>query len=161
MGPKGPLREEGGKILSANLMGRPDFDADDQSALIYLLISQRDKWLDKVFIENSYYLHGYWVGLVDRYEEMIEKYHPGLGDERWPLVTHFVGCKPCGKYGDYPMERCLRSMERAFNFADNQVLKLYGFGHRSLLSPKIKRVRNETDTPLEYVDKFDIRRASF
>ena len=158
MGPKGPVREEAGKILTANLKGRPAFEADDQSALIYLLLSQKDQWMDKVYIENQYYLHGYWAGLVDRYEEMIEKYHPGLGDERWPFVTHFVGCKPCGSYGDYPVERCLRSMERAFNFADNQVLNLYGFGHRGLLSPKIKRIRNETVTPLEYVDQFDIRR---
>ncbi|KAK2441714.1 galactomannan galactosyltransferase [Trifolium repens] len=158
MGPKGPIREEAGKILTANLKGRPAFEADDQSALIYLLLSKKDKWMVKVFLENSFYLHGYWAGLVDRYEEMMEKYHPGLGDERWPFVTHFVGCKPCGSYGDYPVERCLSSMERAFNFADNQVLKLYGFRHRGLLSPKIKRIRNETVTPLEFVDQFDIRR---
>ncbi|GFZ12126.1 xyloglucan xylosyltransferase 5 [Actinidia rufa] len=158
MGPKGKIRDEAGKILTANLKGRPAFEADDQSALIYLLISKKDQWMNKVFVENSYYLHGYWAGLVDRYEEMIEKYHPGLGDERWPFITHFVGCKPCGSYGDYPVERCLSSMERAFNFADNQVLELYGFRHRGLLSPKIKRIRNETATPLEFVDQFDIRR---
>ncbi|GFZ17591.1 xyloglucan xylosyltransferase 5 [Actinidia rufa] len=159
MGPKGQIRNEAGKILTANLKGRPAFEADDdQSALIYLMISQKDQWMNKVFLENSYYLHGYWAGLVDRYEEMIEKYHPGLGDERWPFVTHFVGCKPCGSYGDYPVERCLSSMERAFNFADNQVLKLYGFRHRGLLSPKIKRIRNEMAMPLEFVDQFDIRR---
>ncbi|KAF5734131.1 putative glycosyltransferase 5 [Tripterygium wilfordii] len=156
MGPKGPIREEAGKILTANLKGRPAFEADDQSALIYLLLTQK-QWMEKVFLENQYYLHGYWAGLVDRYEEMLEKYHPGLGDERWPFVTHFVGCKPCGRYADYSAERCLKSMERAFNFADNQVLKLYGFGHRGLLSPKIKRIRNETVTPLQYVDQFDIR----
>lgn len=40
-------------------------------------------------------------------------------------------------------------MERAFNFANNLVLKLYGFGHRELLSPKIKRIRNETDTVVD------------
>ncbi|KAL7163826.1 hypothetical protein ACSBR2_039862 [Camellia fascicularis] len=156
MGPKGPVRDEAGKILTHNLKGRPEFEADDQSALIYLFISKKDEWMDKVFLENSYYLHGYWAGLVDKYEEMIAKHHPGLGDERWPFVTHFVGCKPCGSYGDYPVERCLRSMERAFNFADNQVLKLYGFSHRGLLSPKLKRIRNETTTPLNFVDRFDI-----
>ncbi|KAK9054466.1 hypothetical protein SSX86_025544 [Deinandra increscens subsp. villosa] len=158
MGPKGPVREEAGKILTASLKGRPAFEADDQSALIYLLIT-KSEWMSKVFVENSYFLHGYWAGLVDRYEEMMEKYHPGLGDERWPFVTHFVGCKPCGSYGDYPVQRCLSSMERAFNFADNQVLKLYGFRHRGLLSPKIKRIRNETVTPLQYVDRFDIRHS--
>ena len=160
MGPKGPIREEAGKILTANLKGRPAFEADDQSALIYLLISKKDQWMNKVFVENSYFLHGYWAGLVDRYEEMMEKYHPGLGDERWPFVTHFVGCKPCGSYGDYAVDRCLKSMERAFNFADNQVIKLYGFSHRGLLSPKIKRIRNETTTPLKYVDQFDIRHSA-
>ncbi|KAG9132254.1 hypothetical protein Leryth_020552 [Lithospermum erythrorhizon] len=160
MGPKGPIREEAGKILTANLKGRPAFEADDQSALIYLLITKKDELMDKVFVENSYYLHGYWAGLVDRYEEMMEKYHPGLGDERWPFVTHFVGCKPCGSYGDYPVEKCLKNMERAFNFADNQVLKLYGFKHRGLVSPNIKRIRNETATPLNNVDQFDIRHSA-
>ncbi|KAK6133872.1 hypothetical protein DH2020_032385 [Rehmannia glutinosa] len=145
------------KILTANLKGRPLFEADDQSALIYLLISRKDEWMDKVFLENSYYLHGFWVGLVDRYEEYIEQYSPGFGDERWPFVTHFVGCKPCGGYGDYSFERCLKSMERAFNFADNQVLKLYGFGHRGLLSPNVKRIRNDTSRPLEIRDEFNVR----
>ncbi|KAM3706805.1 hypothetical protein ACJW30_03G181100 [Castanea mollissima] len=138
MGPKGPIHDEVGKVLTA----------------------KKDEWMDKVFVENSYYLHGYWAGLVDRYEEMMEKYHPGLGDERWPFVTHFVGCKACGSYGDYAVERCLSSMERAYNFADNQALKLYGFRHRGLLSPKIKRIRNETTTPLEIVDQFDIRHST-
>ncbi|KAG2303235.1 hypothetical protein Bca4012_062008 [Brassica carinata] len=159
MGPKGPVRDEAGKVLTAYLKGRPAFEADDQSALIYLLLSQKDKWMEKVYVENQYYLHGFWEGLVDKYEEMIEKYHPGLGDERWPFVTHFVGCKPCGSYADYAEERCFKSMERAFNFADNQVLKLYGFSHMGLLSPKVKRIRNETVSPLEFVDKFDIRRT--
>lgn len=159
MGPKGYVRDEAGKILTANLKGRPKFEADDQSALIYLLITKKKQLMDKVFVESSYYLHGYWAGLVDRFEEMIEKYHPGLGDERWPFVTHFVGCKPCGSYGDYPAERCLKSMERAFNFADNQVLKLYGFKHRGLVSPNIKRIRNETAIPLVSVDQFDIRHS--
>lgn len=159
MGPKGPIRDEAGKVLTAYLKGRPAFEADDQSALIYLLISQKEKWMDKVYVENQYYLHGFWEGLVDKYEEMMERYHPGLGDERWPFVTHFVGCKPCGSYADYAEERCFKGMERAFNFADNQVLELYGFSHRGLLSPKVKRIRNETVSPLEYVDKFDIRRT--
>ncbi|EFJ17254.1 glycosyltransferase, CAZy family GT34-like protein [Selaginella moellendorffii] len=149
MGPKGKIRDEAGKILTASLAGRPAFEADDQSALVYLLMTKRDRWGDRVFLESSYYLHGYWAILVDKYEEMIEKNHPGLGDDRWPFVTHFVGCKPCGRYGDYPVERCLKQMERAFNFADNQILEIYGFRHRALGSAKVKRTRNETDRPLD------------
>ncbi|PWZ52677.1 hypothetical protein Zm00014a_015832 [Zea mays] len=92
--------------------------------MVYILATQREKWGDKVYLENGYYLHGYWGILVDRYEEMLENYKPGLGDHRWPLVTHFVGCKPCGKFGDYPVERCLKNMDRAFNFGDNQILQM-------------------------------------
>ncbi|KAI4301392.1 hypothetical protein L6164_034675 [Bauhinia variegata] len=145
MGPKGKIREEAGKVLTRELKGRPVFEADDQSAMVYLLAKHKDKWGDKVYLENEYYLHGYWGILVDKYEEMIENHHPGLGDHRWPLVTHFVGCKPCGKFGDYPVERCLKQMDRAFNFGDNQILQIYGFTHKSLGSRRVKRTRQVKD----------------
>jgi xyloglucan 6-xylosyltransferase len=145
VGSHGPERP--GKVLTATLTGRPDFEADDQSALIYLLVTQ-EQWKEKVFLETSYYLHGYWVILVERYEEMMANNKPGLGDDRWPFVTHFVGCKPCGSYGDYDVNRCINQMDRAFNFADNQVLEHYGFLHRSLGTAKVKRIRNDTTDPL-------------
>ncbi|GAB2279258.1 Xyloglucan 6-xylosyltransferase 2 [Dionaea muscipula] len=162
MGPKGRTRDEAGKILTRELKGRPVFEADDQSAMVYLLMTQRDKWGDKVYLENAYYLHGYWGILVDRYEEMIENYHPGLGDHRWPLVTHFVGCKPCGKFGDYPVERCFKQMDRAFNFGDNQILQMYGFTHKSLASRRVKSLRNETsNNPLEVKDELGLLHPDF
>lgn len=132
MGLKGKAREEAGKLLSKALTGRPKFEADDQSALIYLLNEQKSKWASKVYLENAYYLHGYWLIIVDKYEEMMERYHSGLGDERWPFVTHFVGCKPCSNNKLPLEEKCLEHMERAFNFADNQVLQFYGFHHEAL-----------------------------
>ncbi|KAG6496515.1 probable glycosyltransferase 2 [Zingiber officinale] len=156
MGPKGRIRDEAGKMLTANLKDRPAFEADDQSALIYLLLRQQERWGGKVYIENSYRLHGYWVGLVDRYEEMMEKHHTGSGNGRWPFVTHFVGCKPCGSQGDYPVERCFNSMERAFNFADNQVLRMYGFSHENLTSAMISRTEEQTSTPLEFLERLNL-----
>ncbi|KAG6758888.1 hypothetical protein POTOM_035351 [Populus tomentosa] len=161
MGPKGKIRDEAGKVLTRELKNRPVFEADDQSAMVYLLATQRDKWGDKVYLENAYYLHGYWGILVDRYEEMIENYRPGLGDHRWPLVTHFVGCKPCGKFGDYSVERCLKQMDRAFNFGDNQILQIYGFTHKSLASRRVRRVRNETTNPLEVKDELGLLHPAF
>ncbi|OIV95366.1 hypothetical protein TanjilG_14520 [Lupinus angustifolius] len=161
MGPKGKVRNEAGKVLTRELEDRPVFEADDQSAMIYLLAKNRDKWGDKVYLESGYYLHGYWGILVDKYEEMMEKYHPGLGDHRWPLVTHFVGCKPCAKFGDYPVERCLKQMDRAFNFGDNQVLQIYGFTHKSLGSRRVERIRNETSNPLEVKDELGLLHPSF
>uniref|UniRef100_A0ACD5WWP0 Uncharacterized protein n=1 Tax=Avena sativa TaxID=4498 RepID=A0ACD5WWP0_AVESA len=161
MGPKGPVRIEAGRVLTKFLKDRPVFEADDQSAMVYILATQREKWGDKVYLENGYYLHGYWGILVDRYEEMLENYQPGLGDHRWPLVTHFVGCKPCSKFGDYPVERCLKQMDRAFNFGDNQVLHMYGFEHKSLASRRVKRIRNETSNPLEMKDDFGLLHPAF
>lgn len=161
MGPKGKIRTEAGKILTRELKDRPVFEADDQSAMVYLLATQRDNWGDKVYLESAYYLHGYWGILVDRYEEMIENHHPGLGDHRWPLVTHFVGCKPCGKFGDYPVERCLKQMDRAFNFGDNQILQIYGFTHKSLASRRVKRTRNDTSNPLEVKDDLGLLHPAF
>lgn len=126
------------------------------------MISQKKKlWGDKGFLEGSYFLYGFWVVVVDKYEDMIQTYHPGLGDERWPFVTHFVGCKPCGNYKDYPVERCLKSMERDFNFSENQILNIYGFKDKSLNTSKVKRIGNETASPLEFKDEFNLLHPSF
>ncbi|KAL2621258.1 hypothetical protein R1flu_001463 [Riccia fluitans] len=140
-GPSGKPREEAGHLFAKYLRGRPDFESDDQSALIYLLLAQKERWAEKTYLENSYFLHGYWVILVENFEKMMEKYHPGLGDERWPFVTHFVGCKPChGHSGDYAPDRCAEQMERAFNFADNQVLEAYGYVHPNLHTESVEKV---------------------
>ncbi|KAF7145560.1 hypothetical protein RHSIM_Rhsim04G0191700 [Rhododendron simsii] len=160
MGPKA-VREEAGRLLTRELKDRPVFEADDQSAMVYILATQKEKWGDKVYIESEYHLYGYWAILVDRYEEMIETYHPGLGDHRWPLVTHFVGCKPCGKFGEYSVERCLKQMDRAFNFGDNQIMQMYGFTHKTLESRRVKRTRNETTNPLEIKDELGLLHSEF
>ncbi|KAL5209759.1 hypothetical protein ABZP36_005382 [Zizania latifolia] len=154
MGPPGPVRNMYGKIFAQTLTNRPPYEADDQSALVYLLVTQRERWGDKVFLESSYSLHGFWANIVDRFEEMRRKWRPGLGDDRWPLITHFVGCKPCGEQdASYEAERCRRGMDRAFNFADDQILELYGFAHESLDTMAVRRVRNETGRPLDADDE--------
>jgi xyloglucan 6-xylosyltransferase len=155
MGPRGPVREKYGKIFGEALSNRAAYEADDQSALVYLLATQRERWADKVFLESSFLLHGYWKAIVDRYEEMRSKWRPGLGDDRWPLVTHFVGCKPCGEPNgaSYEAALCRRGMERALNFADDQILKLYGFEHQSLNTTAVRRVRNDTGRPMDADDE--------
>ncbi|XP_044502637.1 xyloglucan 6-xylosyltransferase 2-like [Mangifera indica] len=163
MGPKGIILDRAGEVLNKELTDRPSFKAvaDDQSAMVYLLANQRDKWGDKVYLESEYYLHGDRGILVDRYEERIEKYHSGLVDHRWPLVTHFVGCKPCAKFGDYPVERCSKQMDRAFNFGDYQILKIFGFTHNSLVSKHVKRIRNGTSNQLEVKNQLGLLQPSF
>ncbi|MCO5573297.1 hypothetical protein L7F22_027066 [Adiantum nelumboides] len=147
MGPKGKVRQDMGSLFSEVLDGRPPFEADDQSALIYLLITQQELWGSRVFLESAYYLHGYWVNIVDKYEYLMMVSHNGYGDDRWPFVTHFVGCKLCRNQGDHSKERRLMEMERAFNFGDNQVLQTYGFAHKSLGTFKVKQTKNDTNQP--------------
>ncbi|GJS63334.1 galactosyl transferase [Tanacetum coccineum] len=56
-----------------------------------------------------------------------------FGSWRRPFVTHFAGCQPCiGKRTRNPsftLEGCKNAMDKALNFADNQVLRNYGFVH--------------------------------
>lgn len=68
---------------------------------------------------------------------------------RRPFVTHFTGCQPCsGKHNPiYRGDRCWREMERALNFADNQVLRRYGFVHPDLLKSSLVN-----PVPLDYPD---------
>lgn len=65
------VREEVGQLLTKEVKGRPPSEADDQSAMVYLLASQRHKWGSKVYFETIYCLHGYWDVLVDKYAFVI------------------------------------------------------------------------------------------
>lgn len=134
--------------MTAKLVDRPAFEADDQSALVYIILYGDPKWKAKTHIEWEFLLHGYWKYVVYNYEEMMAKHHPGYGDERWPFVTHFVGCKPCKLGTTSESEECFKQMERAFNFADNQVLERYGFSHSALGSFKTQKIRKDSDDPL-------------
>jgi hypothetical protein len=111
----------------------------------------REKWGSKVYLENSYYFQGYWRILTEKFEEMMAKYKPGLyGDERWPFITHFVGCEFCvgAVNPEYSSELCISQMERAVNFADNQVLSLYGFKHPTLGANSVRPVARQATTSL-------------
>lgn len=69
----------------------------------------------------------------ERYGVLREPSLKDAGNERgsWrrPFVTHFAGCQPCiGKRTRNPsftMEGCRNAMNKALNFADNQVLRNY------------------------------------
>ncbi|CAL4987643.1 unnamed protein product [Urochloa decumbens] len=70
----------------------------------------------------------------------------GGGEDGWrrPLITHFTGCQPCsgGRNPAYSKESCDDGMRRALGFADDQVLRAYGFRHAAPL--------NDTVLPLPF-----------
>ncbi|KAH7848184.1 hypothetical protein Vadar_034754 [Vaccinium darrowii] len=168
MGPQTPNYEKWGKILTSTMSDKMYTLSDDQSALIYLLLKEKEKWGNKIYIENQYTLSGYWGGIVDSLEKIsdnyarLEKRVPELrrrhaekvsehyaaatreafasqggdgGGGKRPFVVHFTGCQPCsGEHPGFTDEACWNGMEKALNFADNQVLRNYGFVRPNLLN---------------------------
>nr|GMD73585.1 glycosyltransferase 6-like [Ipomoea batatas] len=168
LGPQSPDYKKWGQIIRSTLKDKMFPESDDQSALVYLLLKGEKKWRDRIYVENEYALHGYWVGVVGRLDNITERYveierrdaalrrrhaeavsesyaaarepHVAEGrDWRRPFITHFTGCQPCsGDHNpEYKGDSCRVGMERALNFADNQVLRNFGFSHSDLdtLSP--------------------------
>ncbi|GJN22079.1 hypothetical protein PR202_gb09612 [Eleusine coracana subsp. coracana] len=64
----------------------------------------------------------------------------GVHGWRRPFVTHFTGCQPCSgqRNEDYSGNTCDDGMRRALNFADDQVLRAYGFRHAGPLSDEVQ-----------------------
>lgn len=168
MGPASPDYEKWGHIFQSTLTDRKNAISTDQTAMVYMLLKQKDKWAGKVYLENEYCFQCYWAMAVnwfnnvtnnymniersvsmlrrrhaevvsESYGEMKEKYLKEAGyrkkSERRPFITHFTGCSPCRGHHDpmYTADSCRDGMERALNFADNQVLRNFGFVHPSLL----------------------------
>lgn len=158
-GPQGPDYEKWGEVLRSMFKDKLYPESDDQTALAYLLVEEKDKWGDKIYMESEYYLEGYWVDIVGTLGDVAEEYrvaerrelrlrrrHAEKGGEwyggqweeymkgvegwkRRPFITHFTGCEPCsGKHNEnYRAEDCWNGMIRALNFADDQVLRNFGY----------------------------------
>lgn len=166
MGPQSPDYEEWGKTQKSILKDKLYPESDDQAALIYLLLKEKEKWGEKIFTESEYNFEGYWLGLVDkldnitkryveieqkvgilrrRHAEKVSEYYGLVREEylkdviRRPFVIHFTGCEPCtGDHNPiYTWEACWNGMQKALNFADNQVLRRFGFFHPDLLNSSL------------------------
>ncbi|XP_047318951.1 putative glycosyltransferase 7 [Impatiens glandulifera] len=159
MGPQNADYDKWGRILRSTLPDKMFPESDDQSGLVYLILKGEKKWTDKIYLEGGYYFEGYWleiVGTLDeinriyfegdvllrrrrRSEKMAHTYNETAMRElrrRRPFVTHFTGCQPCSgdHNGNYSGASCWDGMQKALNFADNQVIRSYGFVHPDLLN---------------------------
>ena len=184
MGPAFPEHAAWGKKMREELAGKPDDEADDQSALVYLLARDSGgarRWANRTRLEAGYYFQGYWAEIVGRLDGVAARYAAaergaaagsaglrrrhaereharyaaardaavsgavpgpaGGGQKGWrrPFVTHFTGCQPCGGAPNrrYSRRRCAEGMRRALAFADDQVLRAYGFRRAAPLSDSV------------------------
>ncbi|KAG0530123.1 hypothetical protein BDA96_05G157700 [Sorghum bicolor] len=186
MGPAYPEEHARWGKTFREALGDKDSDvADDQSALVYLLLNGWERLGKKTFVETEYFFQGYWKEVVDRLDGVAARYEAverractpggmgmglrrrhaerehlryaaarnaavsgvvpgpaGGGVEGWrrPLITHFVGCQPCsgGRNPMYSRESCDNGMRRALAFADDQVLRAYGFRHAAPLNDTVR-----------------------
>ncbi|KAH7520316.1 hypothetical protein FEM48_Zijuj08G0131200 [Ziziphus jujuba var. spinosa] len=175
MGPQTPNYERWGEILRSTFKDKAYPESDDQTGLAYLIYKEKEKWGNKIYLENEFYFEGYWEEIVGSFENITEKYkeierrenrlrrrhaekvseqyvafreehlkEAGLGKGSWrrPFITHFTGCQPCsGKHNEmYSGNSCWDGMQMALNFADNQVLRNFGFLHPHLLDSSVSAV---------------------
>ncbi|KAI3515282.1 hypothetical protein L1887_14113 [Cichorium endivia] len=70
MGPQSKNHEKWVEILLKTF----EHGADDQTALAYLLLKEKENRSTKVHIETEYYLEGYWMVIIDTLKNITEKY---------------------------------------------------------------------------------------
>lgn len=111
--------------------------------------------------------------IVLRFEEIEQQESPGFGDDRWPFVVHFLGCRACDGFGQPEIvQNCIEQMDRlnfllvwaenafflilkvcfvqnyrAFNFGDNQLLSNYGLRHLNLQSSVVQKLNRTRKNP--------------
>ncbi|CAM6086179.1 unnamed protein product [Calypogeia fissa] len=107
----------------------------------------------KLVKETEYYMVANWTEVAPKLEELSLHEH----DAAVPFVTHFPGCLPSCRVKQHMkkhfLDTCVEQMGRAFDFADNQVYKEFGFELRKLgdhLSPLDKQPSAEAAVEKEF-----------
>ncbi|KAL5706716.1 hypothetical protein ACHQM5_024849 [Ranunculus cassubicifolius] len=88
MGPQTPEFEKWGKIQRATLPDKLYPDADDQSGLVYLLLKQKEKWGNKIYLESEFYFEGYWEDIVGTLDNISSSYNNMEKKERTLRKPH-------------------------------------------------------------------------
>ncbi|KAJ7944539.1 galactomannan galactosyltransferase 1-like [Quillaja saponaria] len=169
MGPQKPEYEKWGQILRSKFKDKMFPESDDQTGLAYLISEEKEKWADKIYFEGYWEeIVVTYDNITDRYNEIergvgaLRRRHAekvsetygalrdqylkdagnGFGSWRRPFITHFTGCQPCsGSHNEkYSEKACWDGMQQALNFADNQVLRKYGFVHPDLLDSSVSPI---------------------
>ncbi|KAJ0873459.1 putative xyloglucan 6-xylosyltransferase [Helianthus annuus] len=75
MGPQTPNYEKWGELLRKTCKDKFFPESDDQTGLVYLLLKEKEKWGNKIYVEDGYYFEGYWMEIVGKLENITEKYN--------------------------------------------------------------------------------------
>ncbi|XP_074308870.1 galactomannan galactosyltransferase 1-like [Silene latifolia] len=83
-GPQTENYAKWGQILKSIYTDMASPISDDQAALCYMILVEKEKWADKFYLETEYYFQGYFMDVIDHFEEAqthymeIEKEKPEL-----------------------------------------------------------------------------------
>ncbi|XP_027178708.1 glycosyltransferase 6-like [Coffea eugenioides] len=97
MSPRSPDYKFWSETLMSTLSDKMFPGADEQSSLVYLLLTEKKKWGDKIYLENQYDLSAYWVGVVGKLDKFTRteadagKNLPLLRRRRAEVVSESVG----------------------------------------------------------------------
>ncbi|GBG84080.1 hypothetical protein CBR_g37955 [Chara braunii] len=110
----------------------------DQGSAIYMLMTQKDRWLPRVYLEERYHINRYWKDEKDNLDNYMEERETWRNDGNHPpFIMHFCGCALCYMKYSEDFDECQRQHDRAFNFANNQIIRDLGFMHRNLSSSEV------------------------
>ncbi|KAL9241627.1 hypothetical protein vseg_015717 [Gypsophila vaccaria] len=73
-GPQSENYAKWGEIQASVFVDKPYPVSDDQAALCYMILMERQIWADKIHIECDYYFQGYWVEIVDKFHNVTRRY---------------------------------------------------------------------------------------
>ncbi|KAL9241624.1 hypothetical protein vseg_015714 [Gypsophila vaccaria] len=73
-GPQTENYKKWGEIQESMFYDKTDKKSDDQTALTYMLLVEKDQWADKIHLESEYYFQGYWLDIVEKYENVTSHY---------------------------------------------------------------------------------------
>ncbi|GFY81073.1 Galactosyl transferase GMA12/MNN10 family protein [Actinidia rufa] len=133
------ITKKWGHILKSTIKDKLYPESDDQTAMVYLLLKEKDKWANKVFLEHEHCIQGYWEGLVSTLDNITRNY-VGLEKKARPLRRRHAE-KVSESYGaqwELYLEAAglpERRREAAMYHALYRVLRNYGFVHADLLDP--------------------------
>ncbi|KAK9749595.1 hypothetical protein RND81_02G137000 [Saponaria officinalis] len=73
-GPQNENYAKWGEIQKSVFIDKPYPVSDDQAALCYMILMEKEIWGNKIYLESEYYFQGYWVEIVDKFENVTRRY---------------------------------------------------------------------------------------